>query len=192
MKELMRCPWCGNDPLYVKYHDTEWGVPVYDDLLQFEFLVLESMQAGLSWITILRKRENFRLAFENFSPEKVALFDEAKIMTLMQDPGIIRNEQKIRAAVNNANRFLEVQKEFGTFSKYIWSFTDQKPVVNKWEHLDQVPAKTPLSDKVSLDLKKRGFKFLGSTTVYAHMQAVGMVNDHITACFRHPQNPHFS
>ncbi|MFN3556729.1 MAG: DNA-3-methyladenine glycosylase I [Bacteroidales bacterium] len=192
MKELMRCPWCGNDPLYVKYHDTEWGVPVYDDLLQFEFLVLESMQAGLSWITILRKRENFRLAFENFSPEKVALFDEAKIMTLMQDPGIIRNEQKIRAAVNNANRFLEVQKEFGTFSKYIWSFTDQKPVVNKWENLDQVPAKTPLSDKVSLDLKKRGFKFLGSTTVYAHMQAVGMVNDHITACFRHPQNPHFS
>lgn len=192
MKELMRCPWCGNDPLYVKYHDTEWGVPVYDDLLQFEFLVLESMQAGLSWITILRKRENFRLAFENFSPEKVALFDEAKIMTLMQDPGIIRNEQKIRAAVNNANRFLEVQKEFGTFSKYIWSFTDQKPVVNKWENLDQVPAKTPLSDKISLDLKKRGFKFLGSTTVYAHMQAVGMVNDHITACFRHPQNPHFS
>lgn len=183
--EKKRCPWCGTDPLYVKYHDEEWGVPVHDEQQHFEFLILEAMQAGLSWFTVLKKRENFRLAFDNFNPEKVALYDEQKVQQLLGDPGIIRNQLKIRATINNAARFLDVQKEFGSFDKYIWSFTDGKPLVNKWEELSMVPAKTALSDQISKDLIKRGFKFVGSTIIYAHMQAIGMVNDHLVSCFRY-------
>lgn len=181
-KELIRCSWPGNDPLYIKYHDEEWGVPLHDDQKLFEFLSLESAQAGLSWITILRKRDNYRKAFANFDPKKVAKFDEKKVKALMKNEGIIRNELKIRAAINNAQRFLEVQKEFGSFDKYIWSFVGGKPIVNKRKGFD-VPATTKESDALTKDLKARGFKFLGSTTVYAHMQATGMVNDHKVTCF---------
>jgi len=180
-----RCQWVSNDPLYVKYHDEEWGVPVYEDQKLFEFLILETFQAGLSWLTVLRKRENFRLAFADFDYEKVAQFDEIKIQALLQNQGIIRNQLKIRAAVSNAQAFLKVRAEFGTFSKYIWQFTDGKPIVNHWENIKQVPASTPLSDLISKDLKKRNFKFVGTTVIYAHMQATGMVQDHTTDCFRH-------
>ncbi len=180
-----RCSWCGTDPLYVKYHDEEWGVPVHDDQLMFEFLTLESFQAGLSWITVLRKRENFRHAFDHFDYRKVALYNEQKIEALMQDTGIIRNLQKIKAAINNAQRFMEVQKEFGRFCMYFWAFTDGKTIQNNWRTISEAPAKTELSDRISKDLKKRGFKFLGSTTLYAHMQACGMVNDHVRECFRY-------
>ena len=179
-----RCEWANGDPLYEKYHDTEWGVPVYDDNKIFEFLVLEGFQAGLSWITILRKRENFRKAFSKFDPVKIAKYKDAKIEKLMQDAGIIRNRQKILATVNNAQRFLEVQKEFGTFSKYIWSFTKGKPVINKLKKMSDIPAKTGHAEKISKDLKKRGFKFVGPTILYAHMQAAGMVNDHVMSCPR--------
>lgn len=179
-----RCPWCGSDPLYVRYHDEEWGVPVFDDRKQFEFLVLESMQAGLSWHIVLKKRENFRKAFAGFDPEKVAAFDNAKMEELIQDAGIIRNRAKILAAVNNAARFLEIQKEFGSFSAYLWSYVHHKPLINQFENLSQIPASTPLSDTISRDLKKRGFKFLGTTVIYAHLQATGLVNDHLTRCFR--------
>lgn len=181
---MERCPWCGSDPLYVKYHDEEWGVPVFDDRKQFEFLFLESMQAGLSWYIVLKKRENFRKAFAGFDPEKVAAFDPEKVEELIQDAGIIRNRAKILAAVNNAARFLEIQKEFGSFSDFLWGFVNHKPVVNQFENLSQIPASTPLSDAISRDLKKRGFKFLGTTVVYAHLQATGLVNDHLTGCFR--------
>ncbi|HSV88220.1 MAG TPA: DNA-3-methyladenine glycosylase I [Bacteroidales bacterium] len=181
---MERCPWCGSDPLYVKYHDEEWGVPVFDDRKQFEFLVLESMQAGLSWYIVLKKRENFRKAFASFDPERVAAFDHAKVEELIQDAGIIRNRAKILAAVNNAAKFLEIQKEFGSFSDFLWGFVNHKPVVNQFENLSQIPASTPLSDAISRDLKKRGFKFLGTTVVYAHLQATGLVNDHLTGCFR--------
>jgi DNA-3-methyladenine glycosylase I len=181
---MIRCPWCGTDPLYVKYHDEEWGVPVHDDRKHFEFLVLESMQAGLSWYIVLRKRENFREAFASFDPEKVAAFDQRKVEELVHDAGIIRNRAKILAAINNAARFVEVQKELGTFDNYFWSFVEYKPVINHWENLSQLPASTSLSDLISKDLKKRGFKFLGTTVIYAHMQAIGMVNDHLTNCFR--------
>lgn len=181
---MERCPWCGTDPLYIKYHDEEWGVAVHDDRKHFEFLVLESMQAGLSWYIVLRKRENFRKAFAGFNPARVASFSQEKIEDLVQDAGIIRNRAKILAAVNNAARFLEVQREFGSFDRYFWSFVDNVPVINQWNDLKQIPAKTELSDKFSKDLKKRGFKFLGTTVIYAHMQAVGMVNDHLTGCFR--------
>jgi DNA-3-methyladenine glycosylase I len=181
-KELKRCSWPGTDPLYLKYHDEEWGVPLHDDQKIFEFLSLESAQAGLSWITILRKRDNYRKAFANFDPKKVSKFDEKKVKALMKDEGIIRNELKIRAAINNAQRFLEVQKEFGTFDKYMWSFVGGKPLVNQRKGGD-VPATTKESDAFAKDLKNRGFKFLGSTTVYAHMQATGMVNDHRVECF---------
>lgn len=181
---MQRCPWCGSDPLYVKYHDEEWGVPVFDDRKQFEFLVLESMQAGLSWYIVLKKRENFRKAFAGFDPEKVAAFDPEKVEELIQDAGIIRNRAKILAAVNNAARFLEIQKEFGRFSDFLWGFVNHKPVVNQFENISQIPASTPLSDAISRDLKKRGFKFLGTTVVYAHLQATGLVNDHLTGCFR--------
>ncbi|NMA66172.1 MAG: DNA-3-methyladenine glycosylase I [Clostridiaceae bacterium] len=184
---MERCPWCGIDELYVKYHDEEWGVPVYDDKKQFEFLVLESAQAGLSWITILRKRENYRKAYDNFNVEKVAQYDETKIQELLQNKGIIRNRRKIEASINNARRFIEIQKEFGSFSKYIWSFVDNKPVVNHWEEISQLPANSELSDKISNDLKKRGFKFLGNTIVYSHLQATGIINDHLTSCFRHQE-----
>lgn len=180
-----RCPWCGEDPLYVAYHDTEWGVPVKDDKTLFEFLILETFQAGLSWITVLKKRENFRKAFDDFDYKKVANYADAKIESLLKDEGIIRNKLKVRAAVTNAQAFMEIQKEFGSFSKYIWGFTNGKPIKNKWKSMKDVPANTTLSDTISKDLKKRGFKFVGTTVVYAHMQATGMVNDHITSCYRY-------
>jgi len=183
--EKTRCAWCGTDPLYIAYHDTEWGVPVKDDKLLFEFLILETFQAGLSWITILRKRENFRKAFDNFDYKKIALYDEEKISELLSDAGIIRNKLKIRATITNALAFQQIQKEFGSFSNYIWSFVNNNPIKNSWKSLNELPAKTDLSDKISKDLKKKGFKFVGSTVIYAHMQATGMVNDHIVDCFRY-------
>lgn len=182
---MKRCHWVSEDPLYIEYHDKEWGVPVYEDQKIFEFLVLESAQAGLSWITILRKRENYRKAFAGFDPKKVARFTEAKVKKLMQDAGIVRNELKIRAAINNAQRFLDVQKEFGSFSKYIWGFVDHEPVQNRIKKPDQIRATTEISEALAKDLKKRGFRFLGPTVVYAHMQATGMVNDHLMTCHRY-------
>jgi DNA-3-methyladenine glycosylase I len=173
--------------LYRNYHDHEWGVPVYDDRVLFEFLILEGVQAGLSWHTVLKKRENYRKAYDGFDPVKVAAYDEQKIAGLLQNEGLIRNRLKIAASITNAQRFLEVQKEFGSFANYIWSFVDHKPIINHFESLKDLPATTPLSDKISKDLKKRGFKFVGSTIVYAHMQATGMVNDHLVNCFRHIQ-----
>jgi DNA-3-methyladenine glycosylase I len=182
-KELIRCSWCGTDPLYVKYHDEEWGKPVYDDKILFEFLILESAQAGLSWITILRKRENYRKAFAGFDVKKVAAFDDADVERLIQDSGIIRNRLKINAAITNARLFIDIQKEYGSFSDYIWAFLpDKKPIVNSLRNHGGVPARTDLSDKISKDMKKRGFKFFGTTICYAHMQATGMVNDHINDC----------
>ena len=183
---LNRC-WGEEDPLLLEYHDTEWGVPLHDDGKIFEFLVLEGMQAGLSWMTVLKKRENFRRAFSGFDPVSVARFKEKKILRLLEDAGIIRNRQKIEAAVNNAKRFIEVQNEFGSFDRYIWDFVGGRPIRNRFRKLADLPARTPLSDEISLDLKKRGFKFVGSTIVYAHMQATGMVNDHLTSCFRYKQ-----
>jgi len=180
-----RCSWCGDDPLYVAYHDKEWGVPVRDDDSLFEFLILETFQAGLSWITVLRKRENFRKAFDNFDYRKIARYDQKKVDSLLQDAGIIRNKLKVAATITNAKAFMEVQKEFGSFSDYIWGFVDGKPIKNKFSDLKDVPANTPLSDTISKDLKKRGFKFVGTTVVYAHMQATGMVNDHLVDCFRY-------
>jgi len=180
-----RCPWANSDPLYIVYHDTEWGVPVRDDRLLFEFLILEGAQAGLSWITILKKRENYRKAFDGFDPAKVARYKPAKIEALLSNPGIVRNRLKVNAAVQNAQAFLAVQKEFGRFSDYIWNFVDGKPIVNHFETLGEIPASTALSDAISRDLKKRGFKFVGSTIIYAHMQATGMVNDHLVSCPRH-------
>lgn len=174
------------DPLYEEYHDEQWGVPLTDDNLLFEFLILETFQAGLSWITILRKRENFRKAFDGFDYELIATYTEDKVQLLMQDAGIIRNKLKIRAAISNARAFMALQKEFGTFSKYMWSFVDNKPVQNNWQDKMEVPASTPASISLSKDLKKRGFKFVGPTVIYAHMQATGMVNDHTRDCFRHP------
>ncbi len=180
-----RCPWSGSDPLYVDYHDKEWGVPVHDDRMLFEFLILEGMQAGLSWITILRKRENFRRAFARFDAGKVARFGKRDIRRLMADAGIVRNELKILAAITNAKAFLRVREEFGSFDDYVWRFVDGTPRINRWRGIGNIPASTPQSDAMSADLKKRGFKFVGSTICYAHMQATGMVNDHLTSCFRH-------
>jgi len=185
--EPARCAWAGSDPLYVAYHDTEWGVPVHDDRRLFEFLILEGAQAGLSWLTVLKKRENYRKAFCGFDPVKVARFNEAKIQKLLANPGIIRNRLKIRAAVTNAAAFLKVQKEFGSFAEYSWQFTGGRPIKNSFKSVKQIPATTPISDAFSKDLKKRGFKFVGSTIIYAHMQAVGMVNDHTTDCFRYKE-----
>jgi DNA-3-methyladenine glycosylase I len=182
-----RCDWCGNDPLYVEYHDNEWGVPVFDDDKLFEFLILETFQAGLSWITILKKRENFRTAFDSFNYKKIATYNEVKFNELLQNKGIIRNKLKIKATISNAVAFMEVQKEFGSFSKYIWKFVNGKPLKNTYKTLNEVPATTALSEIMSKDLKKRGFKFVGSTVIYAHMQATGMVNDHVTTCFRHKE-----
>lgn len=182
-----RCSWVGNDSLYIEYHDKEWGVPVYDDQKLFEFLILETFQAGLSWITVLRKRENFRKAFDNFDYKKIAKYDDIKFEELVQNAGIIRNKLKIKATISNAQAFIKTQKEFGTFSKYIWKFVDNKPIINKWESINNVPATTELSDKISKDMKKRGFKFVGSTVLYAHMQATGMVNDHTVDCFRYQE-----
>lgn len=181
--DKIRCAWCGNDELYQKYHDEEWGKPVYDDDTIFEFLILESFQAGLSWITILRKRENFKKAFDNFNYKKIAKYSDDKIEELMQNSGIVRNKLKILATITNAQKFMEVQKEFGSFSNYIWAFVDGKPIINQPNTLKEVPATTEISDKLAKDLKKRGFKFMGSTVVYAHMQATGMVNDHVNDCF---------
>lgn len=182
-----RCAWCGTDPLYVKYHDEEWGVPLYDDQLLFEFLVLESFQAGLSWLTVLKKRENFRRAFDNFNPVKMALYDETKVLELMQDASIIRNRMKIEAAINNARLYLDIQKTEGSFSNYVWSFVGGKPLTNSRLSLKDLPAKTDISDAMSKDMGKRGFKFRGSTICYAFMQATGMVNDHIESCFRYKE-----
>lgn len=181
--EKIRCGWCEKDDLYRAYHDQEWGRPVYDDKTIFEFLILESFQAGLSWYTILSKRENFRKAFDHFDYKKMALYSDHKIEELMNDSGIIRNRLKILAAVTNAQKFMEVQKEFGSFSQYIWNFVDGKPIDHQPKTLSDVPATTEISDHISKDLKKRGFKFMGSTVVYAHMQATGMINDHIETCF---------
>lgn len=185
--EKVRCGWCGTDPLYITYHDEEWGVPVYDDATLFEFLLLETFQAGLSWITILRKRENFRIAFDNFDYKKIANYDQKKIDLLLQDSGIIRNKLKVQSAVTNALAFIKIQKEFGSFSKYIWGFVDGKPKQNKLKSMADIPPNTSLSDALSKDLKKRGFKFVGTTVVYAHMQATGMVNDHLVSCFRYTE-----
>jgi DNA-3-methyladenine glycosylase I len=184
MTTKIRCGWCEKDDLYREYHDQEWGNPVYDDATLFEFLVLETFQAGLSWHTILKKRAHFKTAFDQFDYEKIANYTEDKIQELMQDAGIIRNLLKIRASVSNAQAFIKVQNEFGSFSTYIWQFTGGKPIVNHWESLRDIPASTPLSDAVSKDLKKRGFKFVGTTVVYAHLQATGMVNDHLLSCWK--------
>lgn len=182
---MNRCPWCGTDELYVKYHDEEWGVPVHDDKKHFEFLLLESAQSGLSWITILRKRENYRKAYDNFDYAKITKYDENKFNELIQNPGIVRNRKKIEASINNANYFLEIQKEFGSFDRYIWNFVNNKPIINSWSDISQVPSTSELSDKVSKNLKSRGFKFLGSTTIYSYLQAIGIINDHLTSCFRY-------
>lgn len=180
-----RCWWCEGDDLYMAYHDNEWGVPVWDDRTMFEFLVLEGAQAGLSWITILRRRENYRKAFDGFDPVKVSQYDDDKIQELLKDKGIIRNKLKIQSAVTNAKAFLEVQKEFGSFCDYAWQFVGGKPIKNAWKSPSEIPASSPESDAMSKDMKKRGFKFFGTTICYAHMQATGMVNDHLTHCFRY-------
>jgi DNA-3-methyladenine glycosylase I len=183
--ERKRCTWPGEDPLYIAYHDREWGVPVHNDRKLFEFLVLEGAQAGLSWITILRKRGAYREAFDRFDFNKVARYGERDVKRLMGNPGIVRNELKVRSAITNARAFLKVREEFGTFDRYIWSFVDGVPLVNRWKSTREIPASTPLSDAISKDLKRRGFSFVGSTIIYAHMQATGMVNDHLVGCFRH-------
>jgi len=185
---INRCPWVPlNDPLYLDYHDREWGVPVHDDRLLFEFLLLEGFQAGLSWRTVLNKRDNFRQAFDYFNPEKIALFDQKKIEQLLSNPGIIRNRSKINASITNSIAFLKVQEEYGSFDRYIWDFIDRKPVVNEIQRIEDYPSRTQLSDKISKDLTQRGFKFVGSTIIYAHMQATGMVNDHSVDCYRYDE-----
>lgn len=188
MEQAHRCEWAGDDPVYIAYHDHEWGRPVHDDNKLFEMLILEGMQAGLSWITILRKREAFRAAFDGFQPEKVALYDEEKIEKLMGDKGIIRNRRKIEAAIQNAKIFLEIQKNYGSFDKFIWEYVDHKPIIGNPKSAADLPANTPLSDRISRDLKKLGFKFVGSTIIYSFMQAVGMVNDHVVDCGWHVKN----
>lgn len=183
MNEKVRCPWAGELPIYIDYHDNEWGRPVHDDHKLFEMLILEGMQAGLSWITVLKKREAFRAAFDGFDPDKVALYTDDKIQKLIANEGIIRNRLKINAAVTNAKAFLEVQRRYGSFDAFLWSYVDHTPIIGKWEKIEDIPASTPLSDQISKDLKKMGFKFVGSTIVYAFMQATGLVNDHIASCF---------
>ena len=182
-----RCEWVGSDPLYTEYHDNEWGVPVHDDRKIFEMLVLEGAQAGLNWLTVLRKRENYRKAFDNFEPAKIARYDKRKIASLLKNPGIIRNRLKVGSAVTNARAVLEIQKEFGSFDAYIWQFVNGKPIRNHWKKLKDIPATSPESDAMSKALKKRGFKFVGSTICYAFMQSAGLVNDHLTHCFRYTQ-----
>lgn len=182
-----RCPWCEAQPDYKIYHDTEWGVPIYDDEKLFETLLLETFQAGLNWLTVLRKRENFRKAFDNFDAQKIARYDEKKIGALCSDRGIIRNRLKIKAAINNAQMFLNLQQSKLSFSEFLWSFVDHQPIQNAYQRIDQIPSTTALSDQMSLSLKKHGFKFVGSTIVYAHMQATGMVNDHLVSCFRYEE-----
>ncbi|MCL2445028.1 DNA-3-methyladenine glycosylase I [Candidatus Saccharibacteria bacterium] len=183
MTEKKRCGWAGDDELYVKYHDEEWGRPVYDDQRLFEMLILEGAQAGLSWITVLRKREAYREAFDGFNVEKVAQYGEEKFAELVVNEGIIRNRLKIRSATTNAKLFMEIQEEYGSFSKFIWGYVDGKQIMNRWEKLEDIPVTTEISDRISRDLKKRGFKFVGSTIIYAFMQATGMVNDHVIGCF---------
>ena len=183
MNAQNRCPWAGELPIYVNYHDDEWGRPEHDDTKLFEMLILEGMQAGLSWLTVLKKRETFRAAFDGFNPNKVALYDDAKVEELMENAGIIRNRLKIKAAIGNAKAFLEIVREYGSFDKFIWGYVDNKPIVGNWSIMHDMPATTPLSDRISRDLKKRGFNFVGSTIVYSFMQAVGMVNDHVQDCF---------
>jgi len=183
--QLSRCPWAGSDPAYIRYHDEEWGVPVWDDITQFEFLVLEINQAGLSWKTVLDKRRRYREVYDGFDPATVAGYGEEKISQLLADPGIIRNRKKIEASIHNAAGVLEIQKEFGSFSSYLWGFTGSKPVVGGWEEDSRIPPRTELSDKIAADLKNRGFKFIGSTIIYAHLQATGIVNDHLVSCFRY-------
>lgn len=182
---MNRCDWCLGNALYEEYHDTEWGVPLYDDRKLFEFLVLEGAQAGLSWLTILKRRSGYRKAFADFDPERVARFSSKRIEQLLQNPAIIRNRAKVQSAVSNARAYLKVREQFGSFSNYQWQFVDGRPIQNRWKFLSQVPARTQVSDQMSKDLKQRGFSFVGSTIVYAHMQAVGMVNDHLVQCFRH-------
>ncbi len=185
--DKIRCDWTNNNPYNNEYHDKEWGVPLHDDRKLFEFLILDAFQAGLSWLTILKKRENFRKAFDNFDAEKIAAYDENKIKELLNNQGIIRNKLKIKAAISNAKAFLSIQKEFGSFDKYIWQFTGYKTIVNRWKSWKEIPASTKESDAMSKDLKKRGFKFVGSTICYAFMQAAGMVNDHTVDCFRYSE-----
>jgi len=185
--EVIRCPWPADDPLYVSYHDKEWGVPVHNDRKLFEFLLLEGFQAGLSWRTILSKRKNFRKAFDNFDYNKIARYNSRKINSLMEDAGIIRNRLKIESAIKNARAFIELRKKYRTFDKYIWGFVDYKPVINKFKSLKELPARTELSDLISKDLKKQGFNFVGSTIIYAHLQATGIINDHLITCFRYKE-----
>lgn len=182
-----RCSWCEGDPLDTSYHDTEWGVPVRDDKTLFEFLILEGAQAGLSWRTILHKRDNYRRAFDNFAVEKIANYGDAKIASLLDDAGIVRNRLKIKSTIGNAQSFLRIQQEFGSFADYLWDFVANEPIVNHWRHMSEVPASTPESDELSKSLKRHGFKFVGTTICYAYMQAVGMVNDHLVSCFRHAE-----
>ncbi len=184
---MIRCGWCEHDELYIKYHDEEWGKPVHDDIIFFEFLVLESAQAGLNWLLVLKKRENYRKAYDNFDPEIVSKYSAIKINELLKNPGIIRNRLKIKSSINNAKKFLEIRKEFISFNNYIWQFTNNKPVINSWQELSEIPARTELSDIISKDLKKRGFTFLGSTIIYSFLQATGIVNDHIVDCFRYKE-----
>lgn len=184
MRELQRCPWCGADPMYLRYHDEEWGTPLHDEQRHFEFLLLETMQAGLSWRCILGKREAFRQAFDGFDVAKVAAYTEIKIESLLRNPGIIRNRRKIEGAVKNARAFMRTAEEFGSFDAYIWSWTQGKPLVNHWRSMAQVPSLSPLSDAVAADMKKRGFSYVGSTTIYAHLQAIGVINDHLKSCYR--------
>ena len=186
-KKKKRCDWVGDNPLYIAYHDKEWGVPVFDDRLLFEFLILEGAQAGLSWLTVLKKRENYRKAYKNFDVKKVARFTEASIEKLLADPGIIRNRLKVRASIKNASAFLDIQKEFGSFAKYSWDYVGGKPIINKFKKVSEIPALTSVAEAISKDLKKRGFSFVGPTIIYAHMQAVGMVNDHTMDCFRYKE-----
>ena len=187
MTEKIRCGWPASDPIYITYHDLEWGVPVREDRKQFEFLVLESAQAGLSWLTILKRREGYREAYDGFDPDLVARYDESRIQLMLQDPGIIRNRKKIESSITNARSFLEIQEQYGTFCSYLWGFTDGRQVVNHFTDLSEIPATSPLSDTIARDLKQRGFKFLGSTIIYAHLQATGLVNDHLVSCFRHKE-----
>lgn len=185
--EKNRCPWSGSEEIYIDYHDNEWGVPIYDDKTLFEFLILEGAQAGLSWITILKRREGYCKAFANFDAQKVARFNSRSVERLLKDPGIIRNRLKVSSAITNAKIFLDIQEEFGSFSDYSWRFVNGKPIINKWRKMSDVPVNTKESDAFSKDLKARGMKFVGSTIMYAHMQATGMVNDHLVSCFRHSQ-----
>ncbi|MCE4248160.1 DNA-3-methyladenine glycosylase I [Riemerella anatipestifer] len=188
LKNKERCGWVTNDEIYINYHDTEWGEPVFEDKKLFEMLLLEGFQAGLSWITILKKRENFRQAFDDFNYTKIAAYNQTKLEELLCNTGIIRNRLKIESSVKNAKAFIKVREEFGTFSQYIWNFVEHQPIKNEFKNLSEVPASTPLSDKISKDLKKRGFKFVGTTIIYAFMQAIGMVNDHVQTCYKHPKN----